>query len=111
MGEILYRSACCAQGEIPTAADRAHAPETQAFAQEGSTMNPHRNAAADEAVAEHRSVYERACAPFYRCCIDPTDPAWRRLVHEIAKEIAEAESAILKVAVPVIRETFGGAER
>jgi hypothetical protein len=60
----------------------------------------------DTALAEHRSVVERARDVLRRCCLDPTDPDWRPLVHEIAKELAAAESAMLKNSLAIIRETF-----
>jgi len=58
------------------------------------------------ALAEHRSVVERARDVLRRCCLDPMDPDWRPLVREFAKELAAAESAMLKNARAIIRETF-----
>lgn len=52
----------------------------------------------------HPSVVERARDVLRRCCLDPAEPAWRPLVHEIAVEISDAEMAMLKLSAALARE-------
>src|SRR5438132_12848306 len=63
--------------------------------------------AVETALAEHRSVVERARDVLQRCHLDPMQSEWGPLIREIGRELAAAESAMLKNSVAIIRETFG----
>ncbi len=62
--------------------------------------------AVEKVLAEHRSVVDRARDAIRRAGMDPRDMP--TLVREIGKEIATAESAMLKGTLAIVRETFGG---
>ncbi len=60
----------------------------------------------ETALAESRSVVDRARDALRRCGLDTADPAWAPLIREIGREIAAAEHAMLKHSMAIIRETL-----
>ncbi len=61
--------------------------------------------AVDKLLAERTSPVDRARAALHRAAFDPD--VYPGLVRHIAKEICEAEQAMLKGSLAIIRETFG----